>query len=75
LWPLTGGSLSVDFHHTFTYVFINLGLGTNATNSTSPWRLCPSMRQELEICVFLSWHSLSGWAWQMERMRVYKSRL
>lgn len=28
LWPTTGGSLSVDFHHPFTYVFINLGLGS-----------------------------------------------
>jgi hypothetical protein len=32
LWPLTGGSLSVDFHHSFTYVFVNLGLGSNVTN-------------------------------------------
>jgi hypothetical protein len=32
LWPITGGSLDIDFHHPFTYVFINLGLGTNATN-------------------------------------------
>ncbi|KAE8449634.1 hypothetical protein EG329_007964 [Mollisiaceae sp. DMI_Dod_QoI] len=32
LWPLTGGSLNIDFHHPFTYVFINLGVGTNVTN-------------------------------------------
>jgi hypothetical protein len=32
LWPLTGGSLNVDFHHPFTYVFINLGVGSNVTN-------------------------------------------
>lgn len=32
LWPLTGGSLSIDFHHPWTYVFINLGLGSNVTN-------------------------------------------
>lgn len=32
LWPLDGGSLSIDFHHPWTYVFINLGLGSNATN-------------------------------------------
>lgn len=31
-WPLTGGSLSIDFHHPWTYVFINLGLGSNVTN-------------------------------------------
>lgn len=32
LWPLKGGSLNVDFHHPFTYVFINLGVGSNVTN-------------------------------------------
>ncbi|KAF4629586.1 hypothetical protein G7Y89_g8560 [Cudoniella acicularis] len=31
-WPLTGGSLNIDFHHPFTYVFLNLGVGTNVTN-------------------------------------------
>jgi hypothetical protein len=28
LWPLTGGSLNLDLHHPWTYVFVNLGLGT-----------------------------------------------
>ena len=31
LWPLDGGSLNLEFHHEFTYAFINLGLGSNAT--------------------------------------------
>lgn len=30
-WPLTGGSVVLDLHHDWTYVFINLGLGPNAT--------------------------------------------
>lgn len=29
LWPLTGGSVTLDLHHPWTYVFINLGLGTD----------------------------------------------
>lgn len=29
LWPLTGGSLSLDLHHPWTYLFVNLGLGTD----------------------------------------------
>lgn len=29
LWPLTGGSLTLDLHHPWTYVFVNLGLGTD----------------------------------------------
>lgn len=28
LWPLTGGSVNADLHHPWTYLFINLGLGT-----------------------------------------------
>lgn len=28
-WPLTGGSISLDLHHPWTYYFINLGLGTD----------------------------------------------
>jgi len=28
LWPLTGGSISTDLHHPWTYLFVNLGLGT-----------------------------------------------
>jgi hypothetical protein len=31
-WPLTGGSVVLDLHHDWTYVFINLGLGANVTN-------------------------------------------
>jgi len=31
-WPLTGGSVILDLHHPWTYVFINLGLGENVTN-------------------------------------------
>ncbi|KAK3392784.1 hypothetical protein B0H63DRAFT_388288 [Podospora didyma] len=31
-WPLTGGSVKLDLHHKWTYVFINLGLGENVTN-------------------------------------------
>lgn len=31
-WPIGGGSLAVDLHHPWTYVFVNLGLGANATN-------------------------------------------
>ncbi|TVY35273.1 Uncharacterized protein LSUB1_G005718 [Lachnellula subtilissima] len=28
-WPLTGGSLSLDLHHPWSYIFVNLGLGTD----------------------------------------------
>lgn len=31
-WPLTGGSVTLDLHHDWTYLFLNLGLGTNVTN-------------------------------------------
>lgn len=31
-WPLEGGQLQVELHHPWTYLFINLGLGENATN-------------------------------------------
>ncbi|KAK5656982.1 hypothetical protein OQA88_3505 [Cercophora sp. LCS_1] len=31
-WPLTGGSVVLDLHHDWTYVFINLGLGANVSN-------------------------------------------
>ncbi|KAG6013199.1 hypothetical protein E4U41_005135 [Claviceps citrina] len=31
-WPLGGGSLQLDLHHAWTYVFVNLGLGENTTN-------------------------------------------
>jgi len=31
-WPLTGGSVVLDLHHPWTYVFINLGLGANVSN-------------------------------------------
>ena len=41
-WPLNGGSLTLDLHHDWTYLFLNLGLGTNVTNfnvsiSHTPW--------------------------------------
>ena len=29
LWPLDGGSVALDLHHPWTYVFINLGIGTD----------------------------------------------
>jgi hypothetical protein len=29
IWPLTGGSLNLDLHHPWTYLFVNLGLGTD----------------------------------------------
>ncbi|KEZ45968.1 hypothetical protein SAPIO_CDS1364 [Scedosporium apiospermum] len=31
-WPLTGGGLKLDLHHPWSYVFVNLGLGQNASN-------------------------------------------
>jgi len=31
-WPLDGGSLELDLHHPWSYVFVNLGLGGNTTN-------------------------------------------
>lgn len=31
-WPLEGGSVVLDLHHPWTYLYINLGLGENATN-------------------------------------------
>ncbi|RDA86854.1 hypothetical protein CP532_1379 [Ophiocordyceps camponoti-leonardi (nom. inval.)] len=31
-WPLDGGSLQLEVHHAWTYVFVNLGLGRNASN-------------------------------------------
>ncbi|KAI0203552.1 hypothetical protein F4808DRAFT_417114 [Astrocystis sublimbata] len=31
-WPLEGGSLAVELHHPWTYLYVNLGLGENATN-------------------------------------------
>ncbi|KAH7388940.1 hypothetical protein BKA64DRAFT_125559 [Cadophora sp. MPI-SDFR-AT-0126] len=30
LWPLDGGSVALDLHHPWSYVFINLGLGTDS---------------------------------------------
>jgi len=32
LWPLDGGSLNVTLHDEAAYIFINIGLGANATN-------------------------------------------
>ncbi|KAM0343237.1 hypothetical protein ACHAPU_008830 [Fusarium lateritium] len=31
-WPLEGGALTLDLHHNWTYIFVNLGLGENTTN-------------------------------------------
>ncbi|KAL5084019.1 hypothetical protein Trisim1_012391 [Trichoderma cf. simile WF8] len=31
-WPLEGGSIELELHHPWTYLFINLGLGANTTN-------------------------------------------
>ncbi|KAM4058664.1 expression library immunization antigen 1 [Hirsutella rhossiliensis] len=31
-WPLDGGSLKLELHHPWTYVFVNLGVGQNTTN-------------------------------------------
>lgn len=31
-WPLEGGSLKLELHHPWAYVYVNLGLGDNATN-------------------------------------------
>ncbi|KAL7807771.1 hypothetical protein V8C44DRAFT_337046 [Trichoderma aethiopicum] len=31
-WPLSGGALQLELHHPWTYLFVNLGLGANATN-------------------------------------------
>ncbi|KAK4151619.1 hypothetical protein C8A00DRAFT_35712 [Chaetomidium leptoderma] len=31
-WPLTGGSIKLDMHHPWSYVFINLGLGPDVSN-------------------------------------------
>jgi len=28
-WPLNGGAVSLDLHHPWTYVFVNLGIGTD----------------------------------------------
>ncbi|KIH93218.1 hypothetical protein SPBR_03227 [Sporothrix brasiliensis 5110] len=43
-WPTTGGSLSLDLHHPWTYVFVNLGLGDNVTNFN--YSLTPSFWNE-----------------------------
>ncbi|POR33170.1 Uncharacterized protein TPAR_06637 [Tolypocladium paradoxum] len=31
-WPLDGGSLKLELHHPWTYIFVNLGVGGNTTN-------------------------------------------
>ncbi|KAK3693394.1 hypothetical protein B0T22DRAFT_371950 [Podospora appendiculata] len=31
-WPIAGGSVKLDLHHKWTYVFLNLGLGSEVTN-------------------------------------------
>lgn len=59
-WPISGGSLQLELHHDWTYVFVNLGLGTNVTNfnvtltpefwnATGSGTLCvPSLPLDLE---------------------------
>lgn len=36
VWPLDGGSLVIDFHHPWTYVSFNLGLGSNTSTFNIP---------------------------------------
>lgn len=43
-WPVQGGSLALDLHHPWTYVFVNLGLGDNVTNFN--YTLTPSFWNE-----------------------------
>ncbi|KAH8882548.1 hypothetical protein GQ53DRAFT_753597 [Thozetella sp. PMI_491] len=43
-WPINGGSLVLDLHHPWTYVFVNLGLGDNVTNFN--YTLTPSFWNE-----------------------------
>ncbi len=31
-WSISGGSLKLDLHHPWTYIFVNVGLGENVTN-------------------------------------------
>src|SRR5690242_8200138 len=31
-WPINGGSVSLELHHRWTYLFINLGFGNEVTN-------------------------------------------
>lgn len=31
-WPLDGGSLKLELHHPWTYIFVNLAVGGNSTN-------------------------------------------
>ncbi|RYP15370.1 hypothetical protein DL765_005761 [Monosporascus sp. GIB2] len=31
-WPVGGGAVSLNLHHPWSYVYINLGLGNNVTN-------------------------------------------
>lgn len=32
LWPLEGGSIVLELHHKWTYLFINMGFGNEVTN-------------------------------------------
>ncbi|OHW99967.1 hypothetical protein CSPAE12_01197 [Colletotrichum incanum] len=40
-WPLDGGSIELDLHHDWTYVFINLGLEANGNVTTHNITLTP----------------------------------
>ena len=31
-WPITGGSIQLELHHSWTYLFVNLGFGPEVTN-------------------------------------------
>lgn len=31
-WPLAGGAIELELHHAWSYVWVNLGLGSNTTN-------------------------------------------
>ncbi|GKT42995.1 uncharacterized protein ColSpa_03176 [Colletotrichum spaethianum] len=40
-WPIDGGSVELDLHHEWTYIFINLGLEANGNVSTHNISLTP----------------------------------
>ena len=40
-WPLTGGSLKINSHHPWTYMFVNLGLGSDVSDFN--YTLTPEM--------------------------------
>ncbi|EFQ25686.1 uncharacterized protein GLRG_00830 [Colletotrichum graminicola M1.001] len=42
-WPLDGGSVTLDLHHDWTYVFINLGMEANGNITTYNITLTPEL--------------------------------